>query len=219
MSYAKALYIATRNGIENDFIEKFGFVLLITAIEIGGLILFLLMHFSTEYLMLNFCLLTIIVLLILIRAKTKKLVKGTDEYFENRMLFLMVFSLVGFFGLSDFMNVVGIPNTLNKGILPVLCLGTTTIISYLLSKLFYLLDLCLNKTSENYKKTNTSIIALSSIILAFLVLFVYTMVIFYKQPFIIILFDLFLMLVVALAILVYNGPKYWDFVYLPIKRF
>lgn len=219
MSYAKALYIATRNGIENDFIEKFGFVLLITAIEIAGLILFLLMHFSTEYLMLNFCLLTIIVLLILIRAKTKKLAKGTDEYFENRMLFLIVFSLVDFFFLSDFMNVVGIPNTLNKGILPVLCLGTTTIISYLFSKLFYLLDLCLNNTSENYKKHNTSIIALSSIILAFLVLFVYTMVIFYKQPFIIILFDLFLMLVVALAILVYNGPKYWDFVYLPIKRF
>lgn len=219
MSYAKALYIATRNGIENDFIEKFGFVLLITAIEIAGLILFLLMHFSTEYLMLNFCLLTIIVLLILIRTKTKKLVKGTDEYFENRMLFLIVFSLVDFFFLSDFMNVVGIPNTLNKGILPVLCLGTTTIISYLLSKLFYLLDLCLNKTSENYKKHNTSIIALSSIILAFQVLFVYTMVIFYKQPFIIILFDLFLMLVVALAILVYNGPKYWDFVYLSIKRF
>lgn len=177
------------------------------------------MHFSTEYLMLNFCLLTIIVLLILIRAKTKKLVKGTDEYFENRMLFLIVFSLVDFFFLSDFMNVVGIPNTLNKGILPVLCLGTITIISYLLSKLFYLLDLCLNKTSENCKEHNTSIIALSSIILVFLVLFVYTMVIFYKQPFIIILFDLFLMLVVALAILVYNGPKYWDFIYLPIKRF
>lgn len=40
MSYAKALYIATRNGIEKDFIEKFGFVLLLTAIEIAGLILF-----------------------------------------------------------------------------------------------------------------------------------------------------------------------------------
>lgn len=219
MSYAKALYIATRNGIENDFIEKFGFVLLITAIEIAGLILFLLMHFSTEYLMLNFCLLTIIVLLILIRAKTKKLVKGTDEYFENRMLFLIVFSLVDFFFLSDFMNVVGIPNTLNKGILPILCLGATTIIACLSSKLFYLLDLYLNKTSENYKIHKSSIITLSFIILTFLVLFVYVMVIFYKQPFIIILFDLFLMLVVALAFLVYNGPKYWDFVYLPIKRF
>lgn len=219
MSYAKALYIATRNGIENDFIEKFGFVLLITAIEIAGLILFLLMHFSTEYLMLNFCILTIIVLLILIRAKTKKLVKGTDEYFENRMLFLIVFNLVDFFFLSDFMNVVGIPNTLNKGILPVLCLGTTTIISYLLSKLFYLLDLYLNKTTENYKKHKASIITLSFIILTFLVLFVYVMVIFYKQPFIIILLDLFLSLILALAIIAYNGPKYWDFVYLPIKRF
>lgn len=216
MSYTKPLYIAIRNVIENCFIEKFGFLLLINILEIAGLILFLLMHLSTEHLMLNFCLLTIIVLLILIRAKTTKLVKGTDAYFENRMLFLIVFNLVDFFFLSDFMDVIGIPNKLNKGILPILCLGATTIIACLSSKLFYLLDLYLNKTSENYKIHKSSIIILSFIILSFLVLFVYAMVIFYKQPFIIILLDLFLSLILAVAIIVYNGPKYWDFIYLPI---
>lgn len=219
MSYTKPLYMVLRNVIENCFIEKFGFLLLINVLEIAGLILFLLMHFSTEYLMLNFCLLTIIVLLILIRAKTTKLVKGTDAYFENRMLFLIVFSLVDFFFLSDFMDVIGIPNTLNKGILPILCLGGTTIIACLSSKLFYLLDLYLNKTTENYKIHKSSIITLSITILAFLVLFVYIMVIFYKQPFIIILLDLFLSLILAIAIIAYNGPKYWDFVYFPIKLF
>lgn len=219
MSYTKPFYIGLRNIIENFSIEKFGFLLLITNIEIAGLILYLLMHFSTEYLMLNFCLLTIIVLLILIRAKTTKLVKGTDAYFENRMLFLIVYNLVDFFFLSDFMDVIGIPNTLNKGILPILCLGATTIIACLSSKLFYLLDLYFDKTSENYKMHKSSIIILSFIILTFLVLFVYVMVIFYKQPFIIILLDLFLSLILALAIVAYNGPKYWDFVYFPIKRF
>lgn len=117
------------------------------------------------------------------------------------------------------MNVVGIPSTLNKGILPVLCLGATMIVSFLSPKLFYLLDLYLNKISENNKIHKSSIIILSFIILSFLVLFVYAMVIFYKQPFIIILLDLFLSLILALAIIAYNGPKYWDFVYLLIKLF